>query len=243
MNSKNNFKYSVLSIVSVLSIALVWFGDKSSVLQLTEEDGVIESITAVFYLFGFIIGLITIFKRKRLFFPIIWTILCFLFLGEETSWFQRILNYSVPAVENVSEQNEFNLHNLNVFEGESLFVDGKLNKNGLIGFFMSSQNMFRLGFFGYFLILPVLLFMSRFNKFMKKIGYVKTDYKFILILCVVFGLSFILAIYSPVDTKMAFAEVREMLYAFFIFMYICVYIWPHYKFNYSMAKIEKGIMH
>ena len=236
MNSKYNFNHIILLIISVISIALVWFGEKSSVVNLTEEDGVVESITAVFYLVGFILGILTLLKRKRLLLPIAWTILCFIFLGEETSWFQRILNYSVPNVEKVNMQNEFNFHNLNVFEGESLFIDGKLNKNGLIGFFMSSQNMFRLGFFGYFLLLPILLLIPKFKKFMKRIGYVKPDFKFILILCVVFILSFILAVYSPVDKKMAFAEVREMLYAFFIFMYVYVYIWLYFKEDNSIVK-------
>ena len=79
-------------------------------------------------------------------------------------------------------------------------------------------------FFGYFLILPLLLFIPKLNKFIQKIGNVKTDKKFISILCFVFGLSFVLAIYSPVDKKMAFAEVREMLYAFFIFIYVYFYL-------------------
>lgn len=224
MKSDNNLKYIILLSVSLIALALIWFGEESNVVKLTEEDGVIESITAIFYLLGFIIGLITIFKRKGYLLIIIWTILCFLFLGEETSWFQRILNYSVPAVENANKQNEFNLHNLSVFEGESLFVDGKFNPNGLVDFFMSSQNMFRLGFFGYFLLLPILLNISKFNRFVQKIGNVKTDIKFIIVICIVFGLSFVLAVYSPVDKKMAFAEVREMLYAFFICMYIYLYL-------------------
>lgn len=224
MKSNNNIKYIILLIVSLVALTLIWFGEESKIIELTEEDGIIESITAVFYLLGFIIGVISIFKQKRYLLLIIWTLMCFLFLGEETSWFQRILNYSVPAIENANKQNEFNLHNLSVFEGESLFVDGKFNPSGFMGFFMSSQNMFRLGFFGYFLILPLLLFIPKLNKFIQKIGNVKTDKKFISILCFVFGLSFVLAIYSPVDKKMAFAEVREMLYAFFIFIYVYFYL-------------------
>lgn len=236
MNSKFDFKYIALLIISLLSLGFVWFGEKSTVLRFTEEDGIIESTTAVFYLVGFLVGLLTIRKRKHLLLPIVWTILCFIFLGEETSWFQRILNYSVPNVEKVNVQNEFNFHNLNVFEGESLFVDGKLNKNGVLGFFMSSQNMFRLGFFGYFLFLPILLLIPKFKKFRKKIGYVKPDFQFILILCTVFTLSFILAVYSPIDKKMAFAEVREMLYAFFIFMYVYIFIWLLYKVEHQKLK-------
>lgn len=225
MLSKYNLTVRILFYFGLLSLLFIWLGKQSYVYQITREDGIVENLTAIFYLLGFIFGLRAIFKNKQLLFPIIWTILCFFFLGEETSWFQRIFNYSVPAVENVNAQNEFNLHNLELFKGDKLFVDGQINKMGMINFLKSTQNLFRLGFFGYFVGLPVLLFIPRIKRFLLKKGFPKTDFKFILVILIVFGLSFILAIYAPFDRKMAFAETREMLYAFFIFVYILFFIW------------------
>jgi len=211
-------------------VLFVWFGEPNFVLEITEEDGFIEYLTAVFYLLGFILAFIAIFKRKkRLILAIVWAILCFVFLGEETSWFQRILNYSVPGVENLSSQNEFNLHNLEIFAGDSLFVDGKISKAGIVNFLKNTQNIFRLGFFGYFLILPLFTFNKKIKKLLTKIGYAKPSSKFILVLLIVMVLAFILAILSPEEIKMAMAETREMLYAFFIFLYVGIYIWAQNK--------------
>lgn len=98
-------------------------------------------------------------KRKRNFFSIVWVVLLILFLGEETSWFQRIFNYSVPSIEGMNAQEEFNFHNLDIFQGGSL-LDSDAGWRTLL----KSQNLFRLGFFGYFLFLPLLLYIDRFKK-------------------------------------------------------------------------------
>lgn len=227
---KNKLLMPFSLVFGLFFVLFIWFGEPNFVVDITEEDGFIEYLTAVFYLLGFFLAIVAIIKRKkRLVLAIVWAILCFLFLGEETSWFQRILKYSVPGVENVSSQSEFNLHNLEIFSGDSLFVDGKISKEGIINFLTSTQNMFRLGFFGYFLILPLLTFNKRVKNVMYKIGYVKPSAKFILVLLIVMVLAFVLAILSPEEVKMAMAETREMLYAFFIFLYVGIYIWSQNK--------------
>ena len=227
---KNKWLLPILLIFGLFWILFIWFGEPNYVDRITREDGPIEYLTALFYLLAVILGLITIFKRKKkLLFPIVWTLLCFLFLGEETSWFQRIFNYSVPAVEQVSGQNEFNIHNLQIFSGDSLFVDGKLSKAGIINFLKSSQNIFRLGFFGYFLVIPILMFNKKIKNFLLKIGYENPSFKFLLYMLTVLILSFVLAILSPELIKMAMAETREMLYAYYIFIYIGMYYWQNNK--------------
>jgi hypothetical protein len=159
MSRQKKISYALLLILGLFSISFIWLGEQSYVYRITREDGIIENITALFYLFGFITGLYVIFKYKpkRLLLPILWTVLCLIFLGEETSWFQRFLNYSVPAVENVNAQSEFNFHNLAIFKGDDLFVDGKLSKQGILNFLKSTQNIFRLGFFSYFVAIPLLM--------------------------------------------------------------------------------------
>ena len=54
---------------------------------------------------------------------IVWLVLCVLFLGEEVSWFQRVFGYSVPAVEAINSQGEFNLHNIG--NGERFLEGGE----------------------------------------------------------------------------------------------------------------------
>lgn len=215
-------------IVGIFSLLFIWIMDKTFILKITREDGLIESISAFLYFLGFIIGFYSILKTKRLFFPIVWTLLCLLFLGEETSWFQRIFNYSVPGVEAINDQGEFNIHNLEFFKGKTMIVDGKINSEfEITSLLMSTQYLFTLGFFGYFLIIPILTTNKKIRNFLSRLGYVKSD--FVLVILIVFGLSFLLTILANVEIKSAIAETREMLFAFFIFMYMTFYMRPVYN--------------
>ncbi|HLV13776.1 MAG TPA: hypothetical protein VKY41_01250 [Xanthomarina sp.] len=221
-----NWLFPISLIFGLVFVLFNWFGDANYVSELNQEDGPIEYLTAFFYLLAFILCLVVIFKtKKKLVFPITWVILCFVFLGEETSWFQRVFNYSVPAVEAVNVQKEFNFHNLDMFVGEKLFVDGKISQAGVINFFKSSQNIFRIGFFGYFFALPLLMFNKKVETLLLRIGYQKPGIKLLFVMLIIFVLSFVLAVSSPVLVKMAMAETREMLYAYFIFIYIGFYYW------------------
>ena len=66
--------------------------------------------------------------------------------GEEISWGQRIFGYGEPGLANsVNAQHELNLHNLNIFQGGA--IDG--------------DRLFRLGYFGLFVFLPVGVWASR----------------------------------------------------------------------------------
>ncbi len=87
--TKNSSLILMSSLFGFASILFVWFGESSVVSILTREDGIIESLSAIFYMVAIIAGSVSIFKAERVYLPIIWTLLCFIFLGEETSWFQR----------------------------------------------------------------------------------------------------------------------------------------------------------
>jgi len=58
-----------------------------------------------------------------------------------------------------------------------------------------------------------------------KIQYKKPSSVYRLIIFFVFSIAFALSIYFPYIRKMAIAETREMLYAFFIMFYAIFYIW------------------
>jgi hypothetical protein len=183
---------------------------------LTVEDGFVENLSALFYLIAFVAGVMGIFKikGKEKSLAIVWTFLCLVFLGEETSWFQRIFQYSVPTIERLSAQQEFNIHNLQNFQGGSLVESVELSS------FLKSQNLFRMGFFGYFLILPLFTYIPRMKLLLDKIGYRKPEVGFIIALIATFFISFFLVFFASPITKSALAETREMLYAFFIMIYL-----------------------
>lgn len=206
-------------LFSVFSLGLVIFGKPETALKFTAEDGLFENITALFYFIGFIVGIVAAFRTKPSFLLILWTVLCFIFLGEETSWFQRALGYSVPAVEQINTQNEFNLHNLILFQRGNLTESTEKT-----GYFFHSQNLFRIGFFGYFLIIPLLHSIPGVKPPLQKIGYKKPDTFFTLLLLLVFTSSVAVIFFLPVTLKSPLAETREMLYAYFIMIYVSVYL-------------------
>ena len=138
-------------LFAILCNGYIFLGADAIVHSITREDSLFENLTACFYVVGIFTCLFSIFKKTNVILACLWLFLCVLFLGEETSWFQRYLGYSVPAVESLSAQNEFNLHNLYFLQGSGL-LDSSAEYNK----FINSQNIFRIGFFGYFLLLPLL---------------------------------------------------------------------------------------
>ncbi len=211
-------------ILNVILILIIYFGDANIVSSLKKEDNIVENLSAIFYLIGLIVSFFSIFRNKEIIIPILWSILCLLFLGEETSWFQRLFAYSVPVVEQFNVQNEFNIHNLSIFQGGS-WINSSFDLDNLL----KSQNIFRLGFFSYFIIIPFLFHIFNLKEFAQKIGYKKIRINFIVVLLFVFILSFLATIFAPVAIKGSLAEAREMLYAFFIMIYTIIYIWTDNK--------------
>jgi len=82
------------------------------------ESLLIERLEALLWLTGFIGFLIGRYRETNRFrgrWLIGFCLLCFLALGEETSWGQHYLHYVAPeAVKGVNVQNEFNVHNTNL---------------------------------------------------------------------------------------------------------------------------------
>lgn len=207
-------------LVGIFSVLFIRLGEADFVSAITREDGEIENLTAVFYLIAFVLCLFTYVKNRKFYLALIWVFLCFVFLGEETSWFQRLFNYSVPTIEEMNAQEEFNIHNLEVFQG-----GGILGDSFSLGSLLKSQNLFRIGFFGYFLILPLLSFIPKIERILKRLRYIRPDKWFVIALLLVFVLSFSFAPFVETKVKSALAETREMLYSFFIFIYVLSYIW------------------
>ena len=81
------------------------------------EDGPVENAQAIFWGLASLTFLISIFVDRKSSKPkaivyILLTLFCFICLGEEVSWGQRIFNYKINAITAINKQNEMNLHNI-----------------------------------------------------------------------------------------------------------------------------------
>jgi hypothetical protein len=217
----------IFSILTALNLSVLtgFFLNERISAALTKESGYIESAGVIFFAIALFFLVKISLKRKNIILPIIWALLCVIFIGEETSWFQHYFHYEVPAVEKINVQNEFNIHNLEIFQG------GKLTGSevALTEALFKSQNLFRIGFFGYFLILPLLYKVPAIGRLLQHIDYKRPGALFIVSLIIVFATSFFLVPEASHITKKALAETREMLYALYILLYVRIYMWPENK--------------
>ena len=65
MFKKGNLHYTALFGIGLFSILFIAFSTEAFAHEITDEDGIIENLSALFYLTGFIVGLVTIFKTKK----------------------------------------------------------------------------------------------------------------------------------------------------------------------------------
>ena len=111
-----------LLIISIL-YSMVFYDPTGSALfwWLIKEDGIIEYSTAASFfassiLFGTVWRTNAPKKRPYRFLPIILSAACCFISLEEISYGQRILNFSISAVESSNSQGELTLHNLNLVQ-------------------------------------------------------------------------------------------------------------------------------
>ena len=95
-------------------VGLTWF----NLLKL--EDGPLEWLQFAEYLISSLFGILIFFKSKKRksINSFIWLILsafCFFIAGEEISWGERIIGFSLNSLTEISIQSETNLHNLPFF--------------------------------------------------------------------------------------------------------------------------------
>ena len=167
MKRKNTFEITLLFLLICFNLSLC-FMDSERVIQMSKEDGFIETGTAIFY---FAAGCLLIMLfinsksenktyfllKKRNIFLLLLGILCIVFAGEEISWGQRIFNVKSSEFFNkYNWQQEINVHNL---------VFGDLNDphaKGLVRLLNSNALLYEF-LITFCLIIPLL------NKYWKKI--------------------------------------------------------------------------
>lgn len=207
---------AILPGIGVLLLAR--YLDQPLVNHLTREDGLVENLSAAFYLAGFIFCFyrLAILEQTPRAALVLWLLLCFFFFGEETSWLQRVIGFETPeGIENT--QDEFNLHNLEAVQ----FIVTTDKGYPILG----AQNLFRLGFVSYFIILPI---MCRFEKmaFIRKIHFYPLPGRdFIISVASLIAITFVFTYFADSHPrKSAIAEIHEMFYAFIIMYYIAKYL-------------------
>jgi hypothetical protein len=149
-----------LIILSIVIIGIVFVAmsngliNKSLIIFVSKEDGLIEQATALIFLICSFLSAFVAMKTSVRSRKIIHTLFAtgfFLCFGEEISWGQRIFGFETPEI--ISEanvQNEFNLHNLGGYLFDHLFI---------------------LGVFTYGFVFPALTWMHEFwLKLMDKLG-------------------------------------------------------------------------
>ncbi len=190
----------------------------SDLLLLCEEDGFVENLSALAYFCGFVICVWAMVRRRIDLMLAGWALLSFLFLGEETSWFQRIIGYHVPMIEEMNIQHEFNLHNLSDKQGV-----GWTQVNSLETFLRAmfgSQNLFQMGFITFFAVFPLLSRWQFTMPLQQRVGYCPPTSVMLAVIWGLVALSYVyVALANGEPHKNALVEVRELVFAGAILAY------------------------
>jgi hypothetical protein len=120
-------------IFCVLAFFVVWAEmEPGSLIKNCKEDGILENLSAFFFGLSSICFVVFTVRSEFLkkknnrwiyIIPILWSLLMFVFMGEEISWGQRIFNVATPVeLAKINKQKEFNIHNIKIVDD---FAGGK----------------------------------------------------------------------------------------------------------------------
>jgi hypothetical protein len=178
------------------------------ILDLGGEDGVVEYLSAILWGAASVVcGYRLLTGRGPRVLLAFWLVLAFVSMGEEVSWFQRLLGIQTPEeIAAINRQGEINLHNLDLP--------------------FSTQNAFRLGFIAYFLLLPILSLWTPVRRLGQRFGYVVPHLSFLIMTWSVIALSVVLDLIGPAAAERVLIETQEAYYAFVVLAYVSLYLRP-----------------
>ncbi|MDB5903239.1 MAG: hypothetical protein JWM26_2117 [Betaproteobacteria bacterium] len=219
---------SALVVAALSSIVLVGVvvAPQSAMPFLQGESGIIEIVSALAYPVGawFALQLARQSSGWNRAHWVMWSVLCVLFFGEETSWLQHWLGYATPeSIKAVNEQSEFNLHNLRVLSAPQAIV-GASGAHFSWKLLLSAQNLFYAGFAVYFVLLPLAMRSRRVAALAQRVGAPSLGPAFVLMVAWTMALSVALSFAYRHDmaAKVMIAETREMFCALFIAGFIAM---------------------
>ena len=205
------FAIVTVLIASVILLGYTFLGvyfPDSPVLHLGGEDGVVEYLGALFWGAAAVIcGYRLLTGQGPRLLLALWMLLSFVAMGEEVSWFQRLLGIETPPeIAAINRQGETNLHNLDLP--------------------FSSQNLFRAGFIAYFLLLPLLTLAPPIRRLSAQLGYIVPHLSFLLMTWTVIVLSIALDAVGPAVWERVLVETQESYLAFVVLAYVYIYLRP-----------------
>jgi hypothetical protein len=163
-NLKKAGFFGIGLIFLMASYSFLSFLSPAEAIRLTQEDGLIENISAICWFFSAIIMYIVFIKSKsdqkifvlktnRNIFYLLLGLFFIFCLGEEISWGQRIFGVSTPEMLlKLNAQGEINLHNLSIFHENDKNMNDKL---GLLKW-ITSGRIFSLFWFFFCVLIPLL---------------------------------------------------------------------------------------
>jgi len=226
MNPQSKFfaafaKTSTTRILAALGVAIflgIWAMPPSLATSLTEESGIVETATMALFAGASLLCAYFAFQTKaplRYYF-LLWAVLSLVFCGEEISWGQHWLGFGTPELLSSNVQGEANLHNLPWLTPR--VVEG-------LGDFITSQGAFYVGFFAYFLLLPLAFRWRPTGVLLDRLKFPTLHGELLITIWLPIVLSFVLALVTQAGpTRDALTELREFYFAFSIFLYAMVLV-------------------
>ena len=228
----------------LVSYSVFFLLDNQNLILLTREDGVFETIGALFFLVTSVLFFILFIKdksgnqfyffqtRKNAFFLLL-TFVFFIGFGEEISWGQRIFNVQTPEIlKEINVQNEINIHNISVFHG----LDDDGNRKSFFGLLLNIDRLFSVFWFTYFLIIPILnKVSSKITKLLKTINLPIAAIWIGVFFMTNYLVSIIIALSTIDDLSQPLAEVKECNFAF---LFVMVSIWFSKNYSYQTKNLN-----
>ncbi len=198
--------------IFLLFLVLGYVAPDAFILRIGEEDGAVEYLGAILWAAAAGVCVIRLLRgqRQSRLLLVLWAVATVVFMGEEISWFQRLLGFETPPeIRDANAQGEFNIHNL----------------VGLrLGSLANAQYAFLLGFVGYFLVLPLLMAWGRAQGWAGRVGYAAPQPAFLVMIWLAIGVSYVVQAVGAEEARRVTVESRETFFAFAVFSYLYLYL-------------------
>ncbi len=154
-------RYTVIIALGIIfSYSVYLFLKEDIISDLGKEDHFFEWLTAISFFMATVVYLKIFFVKRNIFYLLL-AIVFFVGGGEEISWGQRLIGFVTPAeVKNSNVQQEFNIHNLDVFNTENFNHSRKHGLQRLI----EINFLFRIFCMSFGILLPLVAFHIAFTK-------------------------------------------------------------------------------
>jgi hypothetical protein len=224
------------SITPFVGFALVWLVifyslgfvfDAEQIRRLSREDGVVEYIGAALFFLASVLYFL-LYKNSRLHSKLEWLpvkgnvfyfllAVAFLFVGmEEISWGQRIIGFETPgAIREMNAQSEFNLHNLDIFHGNTDSGERK----SFLSLLLNMDRLFSMFWFSYCFLVPLIYrFSSSGRAFLKQLMMPIVPMSLGLVFVVNYAANKAIELVVPIQLHHSITEIKESNIAMLFFV-------------------------